>query len=403
VTNPAELTFWASAGLILYSYALYPVFLLLFSAARQTWRDLRFLRRRANRRTRHREETFPRVAMLVSAFNEEAVMAEKLRNCAAIVYPPGQLEVLLGLDAPADRSAEIAGRSELPNLRLFPFTERRGKLAVLCDLAARTDAEILVFSDANTMLEPDAVQKLVRHFAHRRVGAVCGELRVVSGEQKAALESAYWRYEVTLKFLENRLNSVLGANGAVYAVRRELFRMEPAWIIEDFLLPMDIRFRGWRVVYDPEAMGTEEAAPSFAAEFQRKVRIGAGDFQALFANPRFLNPLRGPAWAYLSHKALRWLGPFLMLAALLSCGWLALAGHRLYQVLFLIQAAFYFLAAVGYVQRDAQHVIRVFSLPCYFTAMNAALFFGFFRFLRGGQAAVWSATPRTVVAPQEKL
>jgi cellulose synthase/poly-beta-1,6-N-acetylglucosamine synthase-like glycosyltransferase len=389
--------FWASAGALAWSYAGYPLVMFLLAALRQVGRDLRFVLQRGNRRNRPADDFVPGVAMLVAAYNEEAVIEEKLRNTDALDYPAGKFEFLLGLDNPSDSTPQRARRFPHAAMRVFDFGARRGKLAVLSDLAAQTSADILAFSDANTMLEPESLRRLVRHFANPDVGAVCGELRVVSPGDHTPMESLYWRYEVALKFLENRMNCVLGANGAVYAVRRELFHMDPRWIVEDFQLPMEIRFAGRSVVYDPEALGSEEAAPTFAAEFRRKVRIGAGDYLCLFTSPHYLNPLRGlPALAYISHKVLRWLGPLFLLAALGASAWLAKGGSQIYAGAFAAQALFYLLALAGYLQeRRSGKAGRLTGLAFYFTAMNLALLLGLFRFLTGQQQGVWSATPRS--------
>ena len=391
----AEIIFWVSAGCVAYSYAIYPALLFVTASLRQTARDLKFILARRNRRSANRAPFEPSVAVLVAAFNEESVIEQKIRNSAQIDYPAEKLEFWLGLDSPTDGTAARTRSVAPASFKVMEFSERRGKLAVIRDLAQRTQADVLVFSDANTMLEPDAVTALARHFADENVGAVCGELRVVSADGKPELESAYWRYEVGLKFLENRLNCVLGANGAVYAVRRELFNPHPSWIVEDFLVPMKIRFGGHRVVYAPEAVATEPSAPDFAAEFRRKVRIGAGDFQTLFRNPDFLNPLVGmPFVAYVSHKVLRWLGPLFLPAAWIGAGAAALGGNVFYAAAFALQTIFYALALFAAGLQRSGRKLGILGLPLYFAAMNLALFLGLLRFLTGRQKAVWASTPR---------
>jgi cellulose synthase/poly-beta-1,6-N-acetylglucosamine synthase-like glycosyltransferase len=395
VTLPelAQTAFWASAAAVVYTYAVFPLLLFLLAAVKQMGRDVRFILQRRSRRMSHREAFHPRVAMLVAAYNEEAVIEEKLRNTQSLNYPPDKLELLLGLDCPEDSTEEIARRLAQPNVSIFSFPERRGKLAVINDLAQRTDADILVFSDANTLLAPDTILRLARHFAFSRTGAVCGELRLVSPSGKSEMESLYWRYEVALKFLENRLNCVLGANGGVYAVRRSLFRPLQDWIVEDFQLPMEIRFAGHRVVYDPEATATEEVAPSLSAEYRRKVRIGAGACQTMLRNPGFLNPFKGlPAFAYFSHKVLRWLAPIFLLAMLASSA--ALAARPLYAALLAAQAGFYGLALAGWAQARRGAPSRLAGTAYYFCSMNLALLHGMCRYLSGRQKAVWSMTPR---------
>jgi len=396
--STAEIVFWICLGAVVWSYAAYPALLFLLASLQQVLRDVTFLLGRSNRRKTPRQEFLPRVALLVAAYNEEAVIEHKIQNSLGLDYPPDHWEFLLGLDAPSDGTATRAARVVHPAFRVVSFSARRGKLAVIRDLAAATSADILVFSDANTLLEADALRLLVRHFRDRRVGAVCGELRLASPEGVPPGESLYWRYEVALKFLENRLGCVLGANGAVYAVRRELFRMDRAWIVEDFQVPMGIRHAGHRVVYDPEAIASEETAPSLAAEFRRKVRIGAGDFQTLFGSLGFLNPFRGTvALAYFSHKVLRWLGPFFLLTALASN--ITLAGtHPIYAGALALQGIFYLSALLGFEFERRGHRSKLLALPLYFSAVNLALLLGFFRFLTGRQGQQWTATPRGVPA-----
>lgn len=396
--SAAELVFWASVGAVAYTYLLYPLLLFLLASLTQTARDILFLLTRRSRRGAAHHEFEPRVALLVAAYNEENVIEEKLQNSAQLDYPAEKMEVLLGLDAPNDSTPERATRIAQPSLRVFPFPTRRGKLAVINDLAQRTTADILIFSDANTMLEPDSVRLLVRHFERPRTGAVCGELRLVSAGGKTEMEGLYWRYEVALKFLENRLNCVLGANGGVYAVRRSLFRPMEKWIVEDFQLPMEIRFEGHRVVYCPEAVGTEEAAPSLAAEYRRKVRIGAGAYQTLLRNPQFLNPFKGlPAFAYFSHKVVRWLAPMFLVAALISN--IFLSTRPFFVGTLAAQAAFYLLALLGYSrQRHGASAGGFAFVAYYFSVMNLALLHGMGRYLSGRQQVMWSATPRRLAA-----
>lgn len=391
----AEVLFWIAVGAVVYTYCVFPLLLLLMASVKQVFSDVRFQVRRGSRRRDSHENALPRVALLVAAHNEEAVIEAKLANMAALDYPSERMEFLLGLDAPTDSTAERARGVRDFRFKVVEFSSRRGKLAVLKDLAELTSAEVLVFSDANTMLAPDCVRALVRHFHDLRVGAACGELRLKTAGAKSQMEPIYWRYEIALKFLENRLNCVLGANGAVYAVRRELFRPTRPWIVEDFQLPMEIRFSGYRVVYDPEAVGTEDAAPTFSSEFRRKVRIGGGDIQVFLGNLKFLNPLKGlPALAYFSHKVLRWLGPLFLLSAFSASA--VLLRRPYYGFAFAVQVGLYLSALTGFWLQRKRHSAGVFSAPLHFVAMNLALLFGMVWYLSGRQKAVWSTTPRPI-------
>jgi cellulose synthase/poly-beta-1,6-N-acetylglucosamine synthase-like glycosyltransferase len=389
-----EVIFTICLCAVTYHYAGYPVLLFFLAQLSQMQSDFRYLLHRSSRRRVASGDCSPRVAVLVSAYNEEAVIEAKIRNSMALEYPSGQLEFLFGLDAPQDSTAELLGRVHSSQIRVVPFETRRGKLAVLCDLAQRTDAEILVLTDANTMLKQDCISKLVRHFGDPRVGVVSGEeVRVAAAATDPGAESLYWRYESALKVLESRLNCSMGGNGAALAVRHSLFRPKPGSIVEDFQIPLELRFNGHRVVYDPEAVATEDIAPTFSAQFERRVRIAAGNYQTLFRNPAYLNPLSGRfAFAFLSHRLLRWLAPvFLPLAFLCS---VALVRQPLFSVLAAAQSVFYLMAGLGYRRMKRKQQLRLLSLPLHFCSMNLALLFGLFRYLSGRQALTWKATPR---------
>jgi cellulose synthase/poly-beta-1,6-N-acetylglucosamine synthase-like glycosyltransferase len=393
----AECIFWLSVAAVAYHYAGYPVLLFISSTIADAVRDLRFLLSRRNRRCRDASH-LPSVAIIIAAFNEQEVIEAKLRNTALLHYQAGQFEVLLGLDAPTDASAERARSVSIPGLRIFEFPSRRGKLEVLRDLVQRTEADVLVFTDANTILDRECLYKLVRHFSDPRVGAVSGEEMRFGGEGCSG-ESLYWRYESAVKLLENRLNCLLGANGSIYAVRRELFKPSAASLVEDLQVPLQIRFNGYRVVYDPEAIAMEDIVPSVEGQFQRRARIGAGAYQTLFQNPGYLNPLKGaPAFAFFSHRLLRLLAPFLLLAALAAN--FMLAWRPFYGAILACQLLFYSMAAIGCRLRFAGKAAGPFALPLQFCLMNTAYIVGLARYLTGRQALTWKVTPRQSSAPE---
>lgn len=391
-----ELILWVCAGSIAFHYLGYPLLLFIFSVFSQAKADFTYLIRRANRRCGPQIDYVPRAALLMSIYNEEAVIRAKVKNALEIDYPPDRLEFLLGLDAPTDSTSEVLSQIPSSRLRIFPFQSRRGKLAVLCDLARHTSAEILVFTDANTMLEKNCIRNLVRHFVDPRVGAVSGEeIRVVTPGTDPGVESLYWRYESALKILESRLDCSLNGNGAALAVRRSLFHPRKQSIVEDFQIPLEIRFDGYRVVYDPEAVAIEEIAPSFSAQFARRVRIGAGNYQTLFGNLECLNPLKGLlTFCYFSHRVLRWLTPLFLLVAFFCS--ILLATQPEYAALVVAQCVFYSMASLGYWLKKEGKPVRLFSLPLYFCSMNFALLLGLFRYLRGRQPLTWKPTLRQI-------
>lgn len=384
--------FWVGACFVLYAYVGYPILLLALASLRQLAADIAFAAGRRERRHRLGPARFS-VSLVFSAHNEAAVIAEKLRNTAALDYPPDQLEILIGCDGCTDETAALARSSGLPNCRVFEFEERSGKPAMLNRLVPEARGEIVVFCDANTMISPDAIACLVRHFSSPEVGCVCGELRLRSPEGTIRSEGLYWRYETFLKFLESRLNMLVGANGGLFAIRRELFRPLPQHaIIDDFLIAMQIRAAGKRVLYDPEAVASEAAAEP-AQEFRRRVRIGAGNFYALRYTWRMLNPAAGlVALAYWSHKVFRWTVPFAVAASLFAA--VMLAAHPFYAACLVAAAALAVLTACEHRLLRAGRSHRLLSIPYYFVSMNLALFLGLVRCLRGTQTVVWSPTAR---------
>jgi cellulose synthase/poly-beta-1,6-N-acetylglucosamine synthase-like glycosyltransferase len=388
-------TFWFCVGAAAYHYAGYPLVLFVLAQLSQAKSDFLYLVRRISRRANLTPDYVPRVAVLVSVYNEEAVIESKVRNALATEYPSGQIEFLFGLDAPTDATPEFFRQFQDNRIRVYAFEARRGKLPVLSDLAQRTSAEILVFTDANTMLDRHCIGNLARHFNNPQVGAVSGEeVRLAAAGTDPAAESLYWRYESALKVLESRLNCTLGGNGSALAVRCSLFRAPEQSIVEDFQIPMEIRFRGYRVVYDPEAVGFEEIAPTFAAQFARRVRIGAGNYQTLFNHPEYLDPRKGLlTFCFFSHRVLRWLVPiFLVIAFSISA---LLVAQPAFAVLFVLQCLFYGMALLGYRRKKQHRPGKLFAAPLHFCSMNLALFLGLLRYLRGERSAVWAATPRS--------
>jgi cellulose synthase/poly-beta-1,6-N-acetylglucosamine synthase-like glycosyltransferase len=335
---------------------------------------------------------------LISAYNEQDVVGAKATNCQQIDYPPDRLEFLFGLDAPTDKTPDILCQVSDKQIRILHYKTRRGKVAVLCDLAKQTSAEILVLTDANTMLDAHCIKNLVRHFADSGVGAVSGEeIRVVAPNAEPSGESLYWRYESALKILESRLNCSLGGNGAVLAIRRSLFKPFKGSIVEDFQLPLEIRFNGARVVYDPEAIAVEEITPTSSAQFARRVRIGAGNYQTLFTHPEYLNPLRGLlGFSFISHRLLRWLAPFLLLMAFFCS--MAMVTRPPFGVLLTLQCLFYCLALLAYLISKRGRSPGMLGAPLHFCSMNLALFLGFYKYITGRQGVVWRATPRRTLS-----
>ena len=384
-----KVIFWVSAGAVVYSYTVYPLILALISRIRSTLYDVRCT-------TYGVQRTALTVTVIVSAYNEEKVIGDRIQNILDSDYPKEKLEILIGSDGSTDNTNQIIESYTSRGVKLLKWVDRRGKISVLNDLVASSTGEIIVFSDANTIYKKDAIAKLVRGFRDENIGCVCGELifRNAGESDTGNLEGVYWRYEQFLKKIEGSMGSLLGANGGIYAIRKNLFEpLDKDIIIDDFLIPMRILEKGYKVAYGPEAIAYEETSKKIVQEMERRIRIGAGDFQALVRTWHLLDPRRGfPAFAYFSHKVLRWFAPFFLICTLFANAFLV--ASPLYAVAFLLQAVFYTLAIGGKILSSLKLKVKLFGLPYYFVSMNIALFLGFIRFCSGTQSAAWERTER---------
>ena len=382
----AHLTFFASLVLLGYSYVGYPVLLWLLGQL-------------------HDEETavqadpaiWPDVSVVIAAHNEELVIGRRIENLLALDYPSERLQILIGSDGSTDRTSEIVRLYRRPRIAFHDFALQRGKAQVLNDLVALARGKFIVFTDANTFFEPNAVKELMRGF--RRTPSACavvGKLEFHTAEGTVNPDGFYWRYETLLKTLESRFGTVLGANGAIYAIKRAWFRALPTGtIVDDFLIPMLMRLeRGGAVVFRPTAKAWEMVPETVRDEFRRRVRIGAGDAHALRHTWRLLLPSHGMlALSYWSHKILRWMGPGLLLTALLANLWLAdLLWAR---ALLIAQLAVYGLGFVSSWLRKVPLVGKLSTGVWYFMVLNVALLLGALKYVMGRAAPAWQRTPRT--------
>ena len=389
----AELVFWLAALALLHTYFLYPLILIGIDGVVQMSASIRFMQQGEERRRRGPSAFQPSVSLVVAAYNEAECIREKLANSLAIDYPKEKFEVLIGSDGSSDGTDEAVAGCGDKRVRLSA-APRAGKTTVLnrCIPIARGD--IVVLSDANTMIDAQAIRRLLRHFEDPEVGAVCGKLKLYNRVKKDYEESAYWSYESLIKFFEGKRGAVMGANGGLYAIRRTLFTaLPPSTIVDDFVIPLRILELGYKVEYEPEAIAFEETTEDYEKEFGRRARIAAGNFQSLKLVPRLLLPTAGfRAFAFWSHKLLRWCAPALMAAALAAN--LFLLRHPFFKLTFLAQGVFYTLAALGRVGFGHGAMRRVASIAYYFVTMNFAIAVGFWRFLRNAQRPAWDRTAR---------
>jgi cellulose synthase/poly-beta-1,6-N-acetylglucosamine synthase-like glycosyltransferase len=379
----ATVAFWAAAVLLAQTYFLYPLWLLLLARLKRGERDP----------APPRPRVWPTVSLVVAAHDEAECIEEKLRNSLALDYPPDRLEVLIGSDGSTDATDRIVATYADPRVHLST-APRAGKTSVLNRCIPDARGDIVVLSDANTRIEAGALKALLPHFEDPSVGAVCGRLQLYNPTRAEYEESAYWRYECWLKAMEGKQGAVVGANGGLYAIRRELYtELPPSTIVDDFVIALRLLDQGYRVLYEPQALASEETTEDYGREFGRRARIAAGNFQSLGLVPGLLSPFRGfPAFAFWSHKVLRWCAPALMLLALLAN--VALLDEPFYRFTMAAQVGFYGLAVLGSVAVGPALVRRAAGIAYYFVAMNLAIAVGFWRFLRNSQAAAWERTAR---------
>ena len=378
--------FWTCIAGVAYAYVGYPILGWLFASAFG----------RVRREPRPVMAGEPSVTVVIAAYNEEATMADRLANALALDYPVDRLDIVVASDGSNDSTADIVAGCCDPRVRLIEFASRRGKSAVLNDVLATLTTDIIVLSDANTRMETNAVRRLVRWFQDPRVGVVVGRLVLNDPATGRNVDGLYWKYETFLKRMEARLNALVGANGAIYAIRRShTVPIPDGALVDDLVLPLLMRLRaGGDLAYDHAALAFEDTTGNVAGEFKRRRRIGAGGFQSLRVLWPLLSPARGwIAFTFMSHKVSRWLCPFLLLGGLAFN--LVLVAHPLYRTTLSLQGLFYAAACAGAVATGSGFASRLIRLSTMFVTMNAALLAGFCQWAAGIAGGTWERTTRT--------
>lgn len=343
--------------------------------------------------------TLPTCTLVVAAYNEEVILDEKIKNSLLLVYPADKIEFVFITDGSTDASAEIV--SSYPQIRAMHSAERKGKIAAVHRAMESVTTDVVVFTDANTFLNADALINICRHYKNEMVGAIAGEKRVYSaGTNATAGEGFYWKYESKLKAWDSELYSVVGAAGELFSIRTELYQPVPAdTILDDFMISLIVAQKGYRVIYEPAAFATEAASQNVTEELKRKIRIAAGGIQSIIRLKALLNPLLYPVltFQYISHRVLRWtIVPFLMILAFIINLYIVFTGsiELTYQLLLLAQVAFYLLAISGWIMEERHIKIKIFFIPYYFCMMNYAVVMGIGRYFLGKQSAVWEKAKR---------
>ncbi len=383
------IAFLISVAAIFYSYALYPW--LIFSLSHNKKLHLAHYTR---------EDDLPFVSIIISAYNEESVIADKIHSVFATRYPQHRFEVLVGSDASNDDTNAILKdlAETYPQLHFYPYHERRGKGNVINDLYREARGEILVFTDANVIFEKDTLYKLIRFFKDDRVGlADTNMINTNTNKEGISLqEKSYISREVRIKHSESILwGTMMGPFGGCFAVRKKLFVPVPKnFLVDDFYINMKVLEAGYLCINNPEAKVYEEVPSDLGAEFYRKKRIATGNFQNLSAFPGMLwHKTPGLSFSYISHKVLRWLGPFFMLIAFIANVLLAFY-HPVFFYVVLLHVILLVLPLIDYILKKFHIHNQILRFISHFYGMNLAMFLGFFKSLKKIETNVWKPTAR---------
>ncbi|MEO6916603.1 MAG: glycosyltransferase family 2 protein [Chitinophagaceae bacterium] len=388
-----ERILWISLGLVFYTYLGYGVILYL----------LVILRRLVGTIPKLPENYEPFVTLVIPCYNESDIFAAKIQNCKALDYPSNKLKMVFITDGSTDGSEHHL--KAWPEITVYHEQRRAGKTAAENRVMKFVETPVVIFSDANTMLNTGAVRNMVKHFSDDRVGCVSGEKKIISESSdnaSAAGEGIYWKYESFLKRLDSELYSAVGAAGELVAFRTSLYRDLPEdTLLDDFMQSMQIAAGGSRIVYESDAYATESASENVHEELKRKVRICTGGWQSMVRLSGKLSLIKTPTlyFQYISHRVLRWtIAPFLLLIVFMLNVPLAFMGDRFYVFMMIAQLTFYLAAFTGLILENRKLRFKLLFVPYYFFIMNYAVLAGLVRYLTSRQVGTWEKAERKKVS-----
>lgn len=364
--------------LLLYTFIGYPILIL-------------FLGRHKKKRTASSPD-LPKVSLIICAYNEENIIGTKIENALVLDYPKDCLEIIIVSDGSTDRTNEIITTYDQPGLKFTAYSERGGKVKALNTAFEQITGDIIVLTDANVIFEADAIRKLVGNFGSDSIGCVIGNVLLRSPNGEIVGELMYSRYEKAIHKAEGNWRTMITVDGAMYALRREsIAPLPPDIITDDWFLASNVLLADKQIVFEPDAIGYEDAANSVAKESTRKVRMIAGGYQTAFRRAKlFLNPFAYPAvcFMFISHKLLRWSAGILIITLLVSNIPLFFVNSLFFQSVLTLQLAFYLLALIGGLFCSRLDY-SIFRYPYYFASINIASLKGLFRYLTNRQKAIW--------------
>lgn len=374
----AQIIFWMGLSAMFYTYAGYPLLVYLVSLVRPQRTEKSFCE--------------PSVTILITAYNEEKHIRSKIENTLKIDYPAEKLEILIASDGSTDATDIIVKEFSAQGIRLFRQEGRKGKTFTQNKAVEQSSGEIILFSDATTIYQADVLREILPNFADEKIGCAAGKLIYVDESRSNVGSGAksYWNYETFLKTHESRACSLIGASGCLYAIRKSAYREMYPEACSDFLICTLIYEQGLRSVYEPNAICFEDTNKQTEKELKMRVRVISQTFSDLWRNRKMLNPFRSGFYAVelISHKVLRYAVPLFLVLIFISAAVLTVSSF-FFQMLLLIQSAFYILALIGWMLEKAGAKIAVFAIPHYFVLANLASVLGFYKFLRGERYTTW--------------
>lgn len=374
--------FWISIALLLYTYISYPLYVVVRAKLSK-----KYIRKDLDYR--------PSVSVIISAYNEEVTIERKIKNILESAYPKDKIEILVASDGSTDYTGRKLFRMSKGSVRTFVFSLRRGKASVINDLIPKASGDILVFCDVRQIFDKNAISHLVANFADEKVGCVSGELIFNNHGNETGVSKGiglYWNYEKLMRRYESDIHSMVGATGAIYAIRKGLYAKLPEDIIlDDVYTPLSVARKGYRCIFDPMAKAYDNPAFTPREEYRRKVRTLAGNYQIFAACADMLLPIKSPiAIPIVSHKLLRVLSPFFMILAFISN--LFIAKNNFYSLMFLAQIAFYITALTGGItyKYNKKGISQKISSTLYmFCLLNFTALAGLYRFITRKQNIAW--------------
>lgn len=342
----------------------------------------------------NKQEFIPEVSLVITAYNEEKKIRQKLENTLALLYPKDRLEIIVVSDGSTDKTEELVSTHRDKGIRLLALSDRHGKHFAQYKGIEVAQYDILVLTDATTFLKEDAVAKIVQNFSDPNIGCISGKDRVKSPEPGLQGEGAYVNYEMKLRALESKLNSLVGVSGSFFAVRKNLCEIWHSDLSSDFYLPILSYMKGYRTVLEPEAIGYYEVLKEPQKEFQRKVRTVVRGLEVLFKFKKIMNPLKYGIYSLqmISHKLFRWLVP-ICLILLFFINLFLFSQDLFYRILLIMQILFYIVALLAFFVKKLQDIMP-FKIPFFFIVVNLSILVAWHNFLIGKRFVIWEPTKR---------